>query len=565
MAKHYGGNVNSNLSTLRDYLRVVFRHKAVIITTFITVIISVFVGLELRTPVYEAQVKILVSAQKQIDSPYYRGFGAYEQSEASLTQSEIVISNPVIERAVRALNLHERPPDYEKNYCSSLKAYLIDLRLKMSKLKSDIVSSENESLSYSDLNDNRQIRILHTKGELANPSGNIHEQPYAFRKAVERLKRNIIAEPIRGTLLFTIHATDFNPQSAAMIANVVSRSYIIFDLEQQLAELQLKYGEKQPIVVQLRENIEKLTQNLTGATLPDIEAIGPASVKIIEQALVPLRSTSDKKKISIVLAFFMSIFLGIMFAFGLEYIDHTFKSPRDVETFLNLPLLGAIPKKWFRNKSLLRNTKKATVLNSSYHDLSDQIYLLMKDKKLKALLITAVSHLEGSTTIVANIGLSLAREGHKVLVIDANLKSPEIHEMFKIPNKSGLTHVLEGKIALEEAIKEIDCNLSVLTAGNTTLNPTLLFDSTRMANTIKEAKGKYGFVFVDYANLRNSHDADILSSSLDGTVLVVNESKTKHPVIKALIAPLVQKKANIIGAILNNRTFVIPRILYKRL
>lgn len=261
----------------------------------------------------------------------------------------------------------------------------------------------------------------------------------------------------------------------------------------------------------------------------------------------------------------MSIFLGIMFAFGLEYIDHTFKSPRDVETFLNLPLLGAIPKKWFRNKSLLRNTKKATVLNSSYHDLSDQIYLLMKDKKLKALLITAVSHLEGSTTIVANIGLSLAREGHKVLVIDANLKSPEIHEMFKIPNKSGLTHVLEGKIALEEAIKEIDCNLSVLTAGNTTLNPTLLFDSTRMANTIKEAKGKYGFVFVDYANLRNSHDADILSSSLDGTVLVVNESKTKHPVIKALIAPLVQKKANIIGAILNNRTFVIPRILYKRL
>lgn len=553
--------MNSNLSTLRDYLRVVFRHKTVIITAFITVIISVFFGMELMTPVYEAQVKILVSAQKQIDSPYYRGFGAYEQSEASLTQSEIVISNPVIERAVRALNLHERPPDYEKNYCSPLKARLIDLRLKMS--ESNTVSPENESHSYSDLNDDRQIRILRTKGELANPSGNIYEQPYAFRKAVERLKRNIIAEPIKGTLLFTIHATDFDPESAAMIANVVSRSYIIFDLEQQLAELQLKYGEKQPIVVQLRENIEKLTQNLTGATLPDIEAIGPASVKIIEQALVPLSSTGDKKKISLLLAFFMSIFLGIMFAFGLEYIDHTFKSPRDVETFLNLPLLGAIPKKWFRNKSLLRNTKKATVLNSSYHDLSDQIYLLMKDKKLKALLITAVSHLEGSTTIVANIALSLAREGHKVLVIDANLKSPEIHEIFKIPNNSGLTHVLEGKFALEEAVKEIDCNLSVLTAGNTTLNPTLLFDSTRMANTIKEAKEKYGFVFVDYANLRNSHDADILSSSLDGTVLVVNESKTKHPVIKALIAPLVQKKANIIGAILNNRTFVIPKILYK--
>ncbi|OHB70330.1 MAG: hypothetical protein A2W17_09435 [Planctomycetes bacterium RBG_16_41_13] len=429
--------------------------------------------------------------------------------------------------------------------------------------KSDTVSSENESQSYSDLNDDRQIRILRTKGELANPSGNIYEQAYAFRQAVENLKKNIRAEPIGDTLLFTIHVSDFNPESAAMIANVVSRSYIIFDLEQQLAELQLKYGEKQSIVVQLRENIEKLTQNLTGATLPDIEAIGPASVKIIEQALVPLLSTGGEKKLSLVLAFFMSIFMGVMLAFGFEYIDQTFKSPRDVETFLNLPLLGAIPKKWFKNKSLLRETKKVTVFHSSYHDLSDQIYLLMKDKKLKTLLITAVSHLEGSTTIVANICLSLAREGHKVLVIDANLKSPEIHEIFKIPNNSGLTHVLEGKLALKEAVNEIDCNLSVLTAGNTTLNPTLLFDSTHMANTIKEAKEKYGFVFVDYANLRNSHDADILSSSLDGTVLVVNESKTKRPVIKALIAPLIQKKANLIGVILNNRTFAIPRVLYK--
>ena len=125
--------MNSNLSTLRDYLQIVFRHKTVIITTFITVIISVFIGLELKTPVYEAQVKILISAQKQIDSPYYRDFSRYEQSAASLTQSQIVISNPVIERAVRALNLHERPPDYEKNYCSSLKAHLIDLRLKMAK------------------------------------------------------------------------------------------------------------------------------------------------------------------------------------------------------------------------------------------------------------------------------------------------------------------------------------------------------------------------------------------------------------------------------------------------
>lgn len=554
--------MNSNLNTLRDYLRIVFRHKTVIITTFITVIMSVFIGLELKTPVYVAQVKLLISAEKQIESPYYRVMeGGYEQSGAALTQSEIVSSNPVIERAAHALKLNERPPDYEKNYCSALKARIIDLKLKMS--KSDNVSSEKGSQFHRDLNDDQQSGISLTKSEVANPPGLTYEQTYAFRQAVKNLKKIISVEPIRDTHLFAIYATDFDPEAAAMIANVVSRSYIIFDLEQQLAELQLKYGEKQPIVVQLRDNIERLTKNLTGEALPDIEAIGPASVKIIEQALVPLDPKGSKKKLSLIFAFFMSIFLGIMLAFGLEYIDHTFKSPQDVEAFLNLPLLGAIPKNGFKNKSLLRDAKQATVSNPSYHDLSDQLYLLMKDKKLKAILITAVSHLEGSTTIVANLSLSLAREGHKVLVIDANLKSPEIHEIFNTTNNSGLTHVLEGKLALEEAVKEVDCNLSVLTAGNTSLNPTLLFDSTRMADIIKAAKEKYGFIFVDYANLRHSHDAEILTSYLDGTALVVNEGKTKRHVIKALIAPLVQKKANLIGVIFNNRTFAIPGILYK--
>ncbi|HHT9138489.1 MAG TPA: polysaccharide biosynthesis tyrosine autokinase [Candidatus Wunengus sp. YC60] len=524
--------MKSNLveSTLRDYVAVIFRRKMVIIVTFITVLISVAVGLELKTPIYVAQVKMLVSGKKQTTSPYYKDIGFYGQSQVSVTQSEIVNSNPVIERAVRVLGLHERPFDYEKDFCSPIKAWLIKLRNKMQS-RSHILPEQ--------------------------------EQEYIFRTAVENLKECIKIETIRDTDLFTISARDFSPEAAAMIANAVSRSYVIFDLEQQVAELETQYGEKHQDVLLLKDTIATMVKQLSGLPLSSTEAIGPASVKIIEQAQVPFMPTGTRKSLTLVLAFFMSIFLGIMLAFGFEYIDQTFKSPQEVETFLELPLLGAIPKNGFKNKSLLRDAKQATVSNPSYHDLSDQMYLLMKDKKLKALLITAVSHLEGSTTIVANLSLSLAREGHKVLVIDANLKSPEIHEIFNIPNNSGLTHVLEGKFALEEAIKEVDGNLSVLTAGNTPLNPTLLFDSTRMANIIKAAKEKYGMVFVDYASLRHSHDANILSSYLDGTVLVVNEGKTKRPVIKALIAPLVQKKANLIGVILNNRTFVIPRILYK--
>jgi capsular exopolysaccharide synthesis family protein len=524
-------------STMRDYIAVLFRRKYIIITIFITVMANVIIGLMLQTPVYQSSVKLNVSAKKQTVSQYYQDF-YITGGQIALTEGRIVNSNPVLERAVRSLRLHERPSDYEKNFCSPFKIWVMDVKQK--------------------------ILQFFMKSEENNPGLSPEQQEeYKIRMAVERLRSNIAVEPVRDTNMFTISTYDFDPKSAAMIANVVSRSYIIFDLEQQLAELRMQYGERHRTIIQLRDNIHAMESNLSGAILPSIEAIGPASVKIIEQAQIPFEPVGKHKHTTIAIAFFMSIFLGVILAFGFDYVDQTFKSPQDAEAFLKLPILGVIPKKRFKNKTLIRDSKQKTGFDPVYHELSDQVYLLMKNKNLKALLIIAVSHLEGSTTIVANLGCSLAKEGHKVLIIDANLKSPEMHKIFNMPNNSGLSHVLEGKATLEEVTKEVDPNLAVLTAGNTFFNPTLLFDSIRMADVIKAAKEKYGMVFVDYANLRNVHDAEILSAYLDGTALVINERKTKRPVVKALLTPLIQNKANLIGFILNNRTFAIPRILYK--
>ena len=347
-------------STLRDYIRIIFRRKAVIITSFITVTMGVLVGLELKTPMYEAQVKMLISAVKKVESPYYLKLSGYQD----LTQSEIVNSNPVIERAVKVLKLYERPIDYEKNFCSPLKAWLMDLRHKMS--KSDNISLEQE-----------QANILQAEnpGERVSVAKSEQEQANCVRWAVVSLKGKTKVETIPDSDLFTISVSDFSPDAAATIANVISRSYVIFDLEQQMAELQLQYGEMHPIVVQLRNGIDKTTRNLTGETLPAIEAIGPASVKIIEQAQEPFEPAGISKRVTLLLALVMSVFLGIMLAFGFEYLDHTFKSPQEVETFLNLPLLGSIPKKGFKDGVLIKDSKRTEAFTQPYQNLSDQIYL----------------------------------------------------------------------------------------------------------------------------------------------------------------------------------------------
>ena len=122
---------HSDTVNLHDYLKVLFRHKAVIITTFITVMTTVIIGLQFKTPVYEAQVKMLISAEKRIDAPFYKELMGYGESQIILTQSEMVRSRPVIERAVKAIGLYKKPPDYEKRFCSPLKKIFIDLKAKI--------------------------------------------------------------------------------------------------------------------------------------------------------------------------------------------------------------------------------------------------------------------------------------------------------------------------------------------------------------------------------------------------------------------------------------------------
>ena len=519
-------------STLRDYLKVIFRHKYVVIVTFITIMISTFIGLELNTPIYEANIKILITAVKETEAPYYKEF--FGGGSVTQTQSEIAISNPVIARVAMALRVYERSLDYEKKFASPLKSALLDFRIKK-------INSELEKLTP------EQKRI------------------FLFRKAIEELKANIEVEPLKGADILIITVRDFSPVGAAIIANAVSRSYVIFDLEQQVAELKLKYGEKYSTAIQLQNYIENLQKSLDGRPVSDIESIGPASVKIIEQAVVPLEPVKIiNGPVAIVLAFFVSISLGIILAFGLEYLDQTFKSPQDAEGFLNIPLLGAIPKRKAKDTLLINDTKLITDYTQSYQNLSEQIYLLMKDKNLKSILITDAEASEETPAVIANLGIYLSHKaGHKALIIDANLRNPLIHRLFNVSNKSGLADVLEGKISFDDAIQNVDSTLFVLPAGDTIFNPSTILDSFKLSNVIKTAEENYEMVFVACADLKHFTDAVVLSSNVNNIVLVINEGKIRRQVVKSAIAPLEQKKANLIGVILNNRSFAIPKIIYK--
>jgi capsular exopolysaccharide synthesis family protein len=517
-------------TTLRDVFTVIFRHKLVNIIVFIMVMTTVYIGVKLRTPSYMASVKILVSGQMQKDVEVQRALG---MGSLTGTQMALVVSKPIIERTVKALNLHKRPFDYEKRYASKLKKIFIDHRTKQF---------------------NRSLEAMTLK----------QQEAFLFNTAVGDLSGKIGINPHGESSLFFISVTDYSPQAAATIANVLSRSYVIFDIEQQIAALQLTYGEKNATIIKLANYIEKLEESLDGRILPAIEAIGPASVKIVAQAEWGARiRLRPNKTVALVLAFIMSIAGGVLLSFGFEYFDQTFKSAQDIERFLKKPFLGSIPERRFKKQVLIKNTNTATKHSQSFQNLSNKIYLLMKNKNLKSLILSDAEGSKETAIVTANLGLYLSYTGCSVLIIDANLRNSSMNDIFNVPESPGLRDVIEGKVALEGALQDIGVNMNILTTGETTLNPAEQLNSSAISDIMQKVKELYDVVLISCQDIKNFTDAVILSSIADGFILVVNEGKVKRQIIKHAIAPLEQENVDIVGAIIANRRYVIPEIIYK--
>ncbi|RJQ55279.1 MAG: hypothetical protein C4526_03775 [Nitrospiraceae bacterium] len=529
-------------TTLRDVIAVLFRHKAVIISSFFVIMTTVYIATELRTPVYEAQVKMLLSRMTQRD---IRTGGPQDTKDFGFgspidTVIEMVTAKPVMERVVNALRLDNRPLDFERRFAPRLKRILIDR--SMEKFKSAL--------------------------DKMNPT---ERQAYLFQNALEQLSGQVEAYQAGETSLFIINVRDFDPEIAVILANSISRSYVIFDLEQQIADLQLVYGEKHSTIQKLQQHINKLEETLDGRLIPDIEAIGPAGVKIVAQAresspVAMKPSTSGLRAI----AFIMSIMSGVVIAFGIEHFKQTFSSPRDIETHLNVPLLGSIPKTRGRKNSTLNdNFSPDAKVSEAYQHLSNQLYFYVKERHFKSIVIINTDSAEVAPSVVANLSYCLSHTfngntGLKVLLIDANVSSSSRNHIADADNKIGLTDVLNGRVSFEDSIQSLDSNLNIITSGNTSVHPLALLETSVMSDVIKMAEESYDLVFIYWhVHVKNLSDMLAVSALTDGVVIVLNEGETRRLVIKDIINRLEEKKSNVIGVILNNRKFPLPDIVYK--
>lgn len=203
--------------------------------------------------------------------------------------------------------------------------------------------------------------------------------------------------------------------------------------------------------------------------------------------------------------------------------------------------------------SLITHFHQKSPEAEAFKVLRTNLQFIMVDKEIKTILATSVGPDEGKSTVLANLAVTLAQAGKEVLLVDCDLRLPVQHKIFKISNEKGLTNALAEAFPLEDCIvyETGVPKVSVLPSGPIPPNPSELLGSNKMTNLLEELSQNYDFVLVDAPPVLAVTDAVLLSTKVDGVLLVTLSGHT--PVDRAREAKEQLKRANarILGAVLN--------------
>jgi polysaccharide biosynthesis transport protein len=296
------------------------------------------------------------------------------------------------------------------------------------------------------------------------------------------------------------------------------------------------------------------------------------NVSIASHSRLPSVPIGPARLRSIVVAFLLSIMAGIGLAFLLDFLDDTVKSLDDIDRYIHLPALALIPaarneKGRLGSPDAARapgpnapSTALALVddvrspIAEAYRHLRTSLLLSSAGTPPKTILVTSSQPSEGKTTTAINTAFMLAQTGAQVLIIDCDLRRPRLHSNFNLSNARGLTNYLSGESPIDDLLQgyEKAPNLKLLTSGPIPPNPAELLGSDEMRKLLGDLGERFTHIIVDSPPAISFTDASIISTFVDGVILVVHGGRSSRAVVRRARQQLLDVGANIFGVVLNN-------------
>ena len=293
------------------------------------------------------------------------------------------------------------------------------------------------------------------------------------------------------------------------------------------------------------------------------ENIRTGNIRVVDAAEIPNSPVKPKKTQNLLLGLIVGLSLGIGLAFFLEYLDNTIKIPEDIKERLKIPYLGPVPAFASLGANptdtaqdpLITLSEPKSTASESYRGIRTSILFSAADNAPRVILVTSAAPSEGKTITAANIAVTMAQAGNRVLIMDCDLRRPKLHRMFNVQRDRGVSNILVGNCSLDEVILHSAIpGIDIVPCGPVPPNPSEMLGSQKMVKLMEMLRDRYELVILDSPPITAVTDAVILSRLVDGVLLVIREGETHREIVKNGISLLKAANAHILGAILNSVT-----------
>lgn len=379
----------------------------------------------------------------------------------------------------------------------------------------------------------------------------------------------------------TIEKSSEHPDVRALSARISEyKNKVIPEIKSALLKLPLQEAELSKISQELkvREGLYSvLKQRVLELEVLKNSSTGDLEIKVLDPAKVYSYVKPDWPRwiINIPLGFIGSMLTGIFFIFFIEYWNSSFKSVKELEDNLDIPVLGAVPKAGFfkgmgigpkrlKTSTPVMHSDPVTIHSNGAFahcdTLTDTILFKRNMANCKRYLITSPGQGDGKSTVISIIGQFLAKRSAKVLLVEADLRNPSFEKIFNVNAEKGLIDYYRGDAALLEIINKVN-GIDVVFAGNRSVSqftPGEIFGSPRISALLKDLETKYDFIFMDSPCIKKYNDALNLIPIVDGVILVVEANRTPERHIRMSQAKIHAAGSSISGLILNKQVNYVP-------
>jgi succinoglycan biosynthesis transport protein ExoP len=335
-------------------------------------------------------------------------------------------------------------------------------------------------------------------------------QPFTARQ----LQAKIHAKPAAETLLIDLSVEDTDPARAKRLANNVARAFI--------------------------------------SAVPEFQSGSALRVSLVEPALTPIAPVRPRTRLNVILGLMLGVVIGVGFAFLREFLDRSVKTPEELEIAAGAPVVGTIPPFKAGKQPIPVAGQPRTSAAEAFRKLRTNFAFLGVDRESLCCVVTSPAAADGKSTVAANLAIALAQAGQRVALIDADLRKPTLHKLFRVQPRVGTTTVLLDQAGVHDAIQYLGPDLpAVLASGQLPPNPSELLGTRRMEELVAELRAAYEVVLIDCAPLLPVTDPMVVSRFADGILLIAKAGTTTRDQALAARAACAKAGAKIFGVVLN--------------